>query len=81
MICKCGAMVKASVHRVEITRFECLAWGETLAYAIPGRCGPEPAGPGLGALEARTAQEFGTIEGRSKSVTSLCGNEPRSLAR
>ena len=71
MVCKCGAMVKASAHRAQITRFGacrhrgkmrrpqdgCRAW-------LRGESRHRLAGPDAAAV--RPVQEFGTIEARSK---------------
>src|SRR5476649_1678113 len=82
MSCKCGATVKAKRERGRnhpIWAFRALG-DAGLRNTRPMR--PEPAGGGSGvSLEGRPAQEFGTIEGRSKEVTTLRGGECRSPAR
>src|SRR5258705_13961121 len=57
--------------------------GETLAYGMPRPMRPNPPGQGGSGvrLEVRPAQEFGTIEGRSKGVTTPRGKDCRSPAR
>src|SRR6478752_7152659 len=77
MICKCGATVKASARKDEITPFgavralrvENMAAGATGTDRSHVLSGPLPS------------QEFGTIEGRSKGVTIPYGGAWRASAR
>src|SRR6266540_602533 len=90
MVCKCGARVKASAHRAQITRFGALSWalgrnapaprGMTSLAGLPG--GRKPAWSGQLILPAvRPVQELGTIEARACVEVARACRAARSPAR
>ena len=85
MICKCGAMVKARVRRVEITGIGPIAPAFIADSGLGAGIGCVPAeSPAASAREPpenHSVQEVGTIEAAAYLAALAAGRGRRSLAR